>query len=66
MIAYEAMLSDPERVARVRQATKTIESIGGSVQIAPPTPQSMTLVTLWLPRGYLPEQFLPGFPFYPV
>jgi hypothetical protein len=65
-MAYEAMLSDPERIARVRGATKAIESIGGSVEIAPPTPQGMILVTLWLPRGYVPEDFLPGFPFYLV
>ncbi len=66
VIAYQAMLSNPTNVARVRAAARVIERAGGSVTIAPPTKVGMVLVVLYLPPDYTPEQFLPGLPFYPV
>lgn len=66
VIVYQAMLSNPTNVARVRAAARAIESIGGKVAIAPPTKVGMVLVMLHLPPGYMPDQFLPGLPFYPV
>lgn len=66
VIAYQAMLSNPTNVARVRAAARAIESIGGKVIIAPPTKLGMVLITLHLPPGFTPDQFLPGLPFYPV
>lgn len=56
----------PENVAAVRQQVRTIERIGGHVLIAPPDSRGGVLVTLLLPAGYVPEQFFPGLPFFPV
>ena len=66
MVAYQAMLSNPANVARVRSAQRAIEQIGGKVSIAPPTKVGMVVVLLYLPEGYTPDQFFPGLPFYPV
>lgn len=66
VMVYQAMLSNPANVARVRAATRAIESIGGRVALAPPTKVGMVLVMLYLPPGYTPDQILPGLPFYPV
>lgn len=65
-VAYQAMLSNPANVARVRAAQRAIEQIGGKVSIAAPTKVGMVIVLLYLPEGYTPDQFLPGLPFYPV
>lgn len=66
IITYQAMLSNPANVARIRAVARAIESVGGKVTIAPPTKVGMVLVMLYLPPEYTPEQFLPGLPFYPV
>lgn len=66
MIAYQAMLSNPSNVARVRAAQRGIEQVGGQVNISPPTKVGMVVVILYLPAGYAPDEFLPGLPFYPV
>ncbi len=66
VVVYQAMLSNPSNVARVRAVARMIESAGGNVTIAPPTKVGMVLVTLYLPPGYEPDQFLPGMPFYPL
>ena len=66
IITYQAMLSNPANVARIRAVAHAIESVGGKVVIAPPTKVGMVLVMLYLPPGYTPDQFLPGLPFYPV
>ena len=66
MQTYEALLSRPENIERVRQTQASIERLGGRVEIAPPTPAGVVLVTLQLPPGYVPEQVLPGLPLYPA
>ena len=66
MQTYEAALSRPDNLAQVKAATRLIERIGGTVQIAAPTPTGITLVVLTLPETYRPEDVLPGLPFYPV
>lgn len=63
---YQAMLSNPANVARVRAAQRAIEQVGGKVNITSPTKVGMVVVLLALPEGYVPGQFLPGLPFYPV
>lgn len=63
---YEALITQPENVARVHAGIRAIERVGGSVQIAPPTHDGITLVTLILPDPYRPDQFFPGLPFYPI
>jgi len=63
---YEAMLSQPDSIARVQAARWAIERAGGDVKLAPPSSGGMVLVTLVLPDRYLPQDFLPGLPFYPV
>ncbi len=66
LIAYQALLSNPENLARVRAAKREIERVKGTVSIAAPNKAGLTLVILELPEGYAPDQFVPGLPFYPV
>lgn len=66
MQVYQALLSRPDSIERVRQARPNIERVGGRVVIEPPTNAGMTVVTLWLPEPYRPEQFLSDLPFYPA
>ena len=66
LIAYQALLSNPQNIALVRSAQAAIERAGGRVSIAPPTPLGMVLVILELPEGFRPEQVCPGLPFYPM
>jgi hypothetical protein len=66
MVVYQAMLSNPANVARVRAAQPHIEQVGGKVNIAAPTKVGMVVIVLYLPEGYTPDQFIPGLPFYPV
>lgn len=66
MVAYQAMLSNPNNVGRVRAVQRAIEQIGGKVSISPPTKVGMVVVVLSLPEGYSPDQFVPGLPFYPI
>lgn len=61
---YEAILSHAANIAQVRAARSAIERVGGRVKIESPTPRGMVLVTLILPDGYTPQDFLPGLPFY--
>ncbi len=65
MKKYQAVLSRPDNVARVRAAKRTIERAGGKVEIIPSN-AGMTAVILTLPDQYVPEHFLPGMPFYPL
>lgn len=66
MVAYQAMLSNPNNLARVQAVKRSIEAAGGKLSIARPTKEGMTLVTLVLPEGVLPDRFLPDVPFYPM
>ncbi len=66
MVAYQAMLSNPDNLARVLAAKREIERVKGRVRIAGPNTAGLTLVVLELPEGYTPDQFVPGLPFYPV
>lgn len=63
---FEALLSHPENLARVRAAQRAIERAGGKVSISAPDRTGSCLVTLQLPEPYRPDVFLPGLPFYPV
>lgn len=64
-VTYEALLTRPENIAAVQQQVRVIERIGGRVLIAPAAYDGL-LVTVTLPVGYMPEQFFPDLPFYPV
>jgi hypothetical protein len=66
MVEYEAILSRPGNIAQVRAVRRSIEAVGGQVVISSPTKTGLVRVTLRLPAGYTPAQFLPGLPFYPV
>jgi hypothetical protein len=66
MVAYQAMLSNPNNLARVQAAKRQIERANGRVSIAGPNSAGLILVVLELPEGYTPDQFVPGLPFYPV
>ena len=66
MVTYQAMLSNPNNLARVQAARRSIEAAGGKVQIASPTKEGMTLVTLLLPDGVFPTRFFADLPFYPA
>ena len=66
LISYQALLSNPQNVARVQAAKGEIERLGGRLSISPPSNVGMVLVLLELPDTYRPEQYFPGIPFYPV
>ncbi|HEY7834069.1 MAG TPA: hypothetical protein VIG30_10905 [Ktedonobacterales bacterium] len=63
---YEAVLSRPDNLTQVRQQIRMIERAGGRVRMNPPTPEGLVVVTLILPEGRVPAEFLPGLPFFPV
>ncbi|MFI5274464.1 MAG: hypothetical protein ACHQ4H_15645 [Ktedonobacterales bacterium] len=62
---FEAMLTRPESLARVRAARAPIESIGGRIEIQPSGSPDLTIVLLHLPEPYQPDEFLPEIPFFP-
>jgi hypothetical protein len=66
MVAYQALLSNPDNLARLQAAKREIERAKGRVSIAAPNKAGLTLVVLELPEGSTPDQFVPGLPFYPV
>jgi hypothetical protein len=66
MVSYQALLSNPDNLARVQAAKREIERAKGQVRIAAPNTAGLTLVVLALPEGTTPDQFVPGLPFYPV
>jgi len=63
---YQAQLSLPASIARVRAAIGAVERIGGRIEILPTATTGVTTVRLHLPPSYSPDDFLPGLPFYPV
>jgi hypothetical protein len=63
---YQAQLTLPASLARVRAVRADIERAGGHVELIPTDTAGLTTVRLRLPDQYRPEQFLPGLPFYPV
>jgi hypothetical protein len=66
LVAYQALLSNPDNLARVRTVQRAIEQAGGSVTFAPPTKTGMVAVIIELPEDLRPEHFVPGVPFYPI
>jgi hypothetical protein len=66
LVPYQALLGNPQNVARVRAARPSIESVGGQLTLLPPTKAGMVAVLIELPPGYHPDQFCPGIPFYPI
>lgn len=65
MNRYEAALSRRENVIQVQAAKQAIERAGGKVEISQPTSAGVVVVILHLPVQYVPQDFLPGLPFYP-
>ena len=63
---YQAQLTLPASLARVRAARPDIERIGGQLEMIPTGVAGLVTVRIQLPEGYQPGQFLPGLPFYPV
>jgi hypothetical protein len=63
---YQAQLTLPASLARVRAARPEIERAGGRVELIPTEISGLTTVRVHLPDRYQPDQFLPGLPFYPV
>jgi hypothetical protein len=64
--AYQAQLTLPASLARVRDARPEIERSGGRVEMLPTETAGLTTVRIHLPESLLPEHFIPGLPFYPV
>ena len=64
--AYQAQLTLPASLARVRAARPDIERVGGRVELIPTELGGMVTVRLHLPDRFQPDQFLPGLPFYPM
>lgn len=64
--AYQAQLTLPASLARVRAARPEIERVGGRVELIPTELGGMVTVRLHLPDRFQPDQFLPGLPFYPM
>lgn len=64
--AYQAQLTLPASLARVRAALPDIERIGGRVEMIPTEITGLITVRIHLPEKYQPDQFLPGLPFYPM
>ena len=65
LVIYEALLAQPENVARVHALESAIRQVGGKLQFTPVPRTKMVTVTLWLPDTYHPDQFLPHIPFTP-
>lgn len=63
-IVYEALLTQSGSLARIQAMRRPIEQIGGAVRIE--QAGEAILVTLILPAQYMPGQFYPGLPFFPV
>jgi hypothetical protein len=66
MQQFEAMLTRPESLIRVKAARPTIERIGGWIEIQPSGSPDLTIVLLHLPEPHQPDEFLPELPFFPV
>lgn len=66
LIAYQALLSNPDNLARIQDARREIERRGGRVTFSPPTKAGMVAVVIELPEGIRPEDIVPGIPFYPM
>lgn len=66
LVVYEALLGQPESVARVRALENAIKQAGGKIKITPVPRTGMVAVTLWLPETYHPDEFLPDVPFTPI
>jgi hypothetical protein len=67
MYHYQALLSSPANVARVRAVKREIERAGGRMHVLPPEGgQGLTVITIELPPGRFPEEFVPDLPFYPA
>lgn len=63
---YQAQLTLPASLARVRAARPEIERVGGRVELVPTDIAGLTTVRIYLPDRFEPEAFLPGMPFYPT
>ncbi len=63
---YQAVLTRPDSIDRVRQVARQIESVKGRVKIELTTTMGVVTVMLELPDPYTPEVFLPGLPFFEV
>ncbi|HEY7835107.1 MAG TPA: hypothetical protein VIG30_16140 [Ktedonobacterales bacterium] len=66
MLTYQALLSNPDNIRRIRAARRDVERMGGRVEIGAPNIAGMVLVLLHLPDTLPPEQIFPGIPFYPA
>lgn len=66
LYTYQAQLTLPASLARVRAAHPDIERIGGRLEMIPTGVAGLVTVRIQLPENYHPDQFLPGLPFYPV
>lgn len=62
MIAYEALLTQRENLAKVQAERRRIEQIGGAIKIE--QSGGAIIVTLLLPAPYTPQQFYPDLPFF--
>ena len=64
VIVYEALLTQPDSLERIRAMRRAIEQMGGALQFEPV--RGATLVTLSLPRHLSPAHFFPQAPFFPA
>ena len=63
---FQAVLTRPESLDRIRHATPQIERVKGRVRIESTTTMGVFTVLLELPDPYTPDMFVPGIPFYEV
>jgi hypothetical protein len=63
---YQAQFSLPASLVRVQAASSAIERLGGRIEVLPTGTAGVTTVRIHLPPPYVPEDFLPGLPFYPA
>lgn len=63
---YQAVLTRPDSIDRVRQVVRQIESVKGRVKIELTTTVGVVTVILELPDPYTPDVFLPGLPFFEI
>lgn len=61
---YEALLTQSKSLERIQAMRRAVEQIGGALHIE--QAGAALVVTLTLPANYMPEQFYPNMPFFPV
>lgn len=65
-IVYQALISNPASLARIKAAEQQVAAKRGRIWFGPTTKTGLVTVFLELPEPWSPSQILPEVPFYPV